>query len=140
MPVDHGSHSPSSTGKRNHGAMGLLWGGGGGKTATALGLEGLIIPPHERQAKAGSVVGQRELHGAIKWGRDMGGCSVRWVHTHPNHVPLLSAQDVCSTNTLGILLRSILAEGRAPIAIVQTWISRGGCGVVSALKAYTLTH
>ena len=64
-------------------------------------------------------------------------CWLGWVHTHPNHMPLLSAQDVCSTNALGILLRAILPEGRAPIAMVQSWISRGGCGVVSALKAYT---
>ena len=63
-----------------------------------------------------------------------------WVHTHPNHVPLLSGQDVCSTNTLGILLRSILLEGRAPIAMAQSWITGGGCGVVSALKAYKLTQ
>ena len=68
----------------------------------------------------------------------MGGCCIGWVHTHPNHVPLLSAQDVCSKNALGILLRSILPEGRAPIAMVQSWINRGGCGVASTLKAYKL--
>ena len=117
--------------------MGLLW---EDKTATGVKVEGLTIPPHEQQAKTECVVGECELQGAIRWGRAMGGWSLGWVHTHPNHVPLLSAQDVCSTNTLGILLRSILLEGRAPTAMVQSWISRGGCGVVSALKAYKLTR
>ena len=60
-------------------------------------------------------------------------------HT-PNHVPLLSAQDVCSTNTLGILLRPILPEGRGPIAMVQSWISIEGRGVAGALKADKLTQ
>ena len=35
---------------------------------------------------------------------------------------------VCATNVLGIHLRSILLEGRA--AMVQRWVSTGGCGVV----------
>ena len=118
--------------------MGLLW---RDKTATGIRVEGLIIPPHERQAKTECVVRERETYrGAIQRGKDMGGCWLEWVHTYPNHVPLLSAQDVCSTNTLGILLRPILPEGRAPIAMVQSWISRGGCGVVNDLKAYKLTH
>ena len=76
----------------------------GDKTTTGLRVEGLIISPHERQAETECVVGDRELQGAIQWGRDMGGCLLGWVPTHSNHVPLLSAQDVCSTNTLGILL------------------------------------
>ena len=96
--------------------MGLLW---GDKTTTGIRVGGLIIPPHERQAKTECVVGERDLQGAIQWGRDMGGCWLGWVHTHPNHVPLLSAQDICSTNTLGILLVPILPEGRAPIVMVQ---------------------
>ena len=39
-----------------------------------------------------------------------------------------------------IHLRSILPQGRAPIAMVQSWVSRGGCGVVSTLNAYKLTQ
>ena len=60
---------------------------------------------------------------AIKWGRGMGGWWLGWIHTHPNHLPVLSAQDVCATNTLGMHLSLILLEGRAPIAMVQSWVS-----------------
>ena len=45
------------------------------------------------------------------------------VGAHPNHVPLLSAQDICSANTLGILFGSIILEGTAPIAMGQSWIN-----------------
>ena len=76
-------------------------------------MEGLIIPSHKRQAKTECVVGERELQGAIQWGRVMGGWWLGWVHAHPNHVLVLLEQDICFTNTLGILLRSILPEGRA---------------------------
>ena len=126
------------TGQASEGneTMGLLW---GDKIATRVKVEGLIIPLHERQTRTEYVVGELELEEAIKWGRDMGGWWLGWVHTHPNHRLLLLVQDVCTTNTLGIHLRSILLEGRATIAMVRSWVSRGGYGVVNALKAYKLT-
>ena len=88
-------------------------------------MEGLIIPPHKLQTKMGCMVGE--------W--------LGWIHVHPNHLPVSSAHNICTTKMLLIHLGSFLPEGRAPIAIIFSWFSRGGgCGVVRAVKAYKLTQ
>ena len=64
----------------------------------------------------------------MKWRRGMGGWWLGWIHKHPNHLLVLSTQDVCATNALGIHLRSILLEGRAHVAMVHNWVNMRGLG------------
>ena len=96
--------------------MGLLW---GNTTAEGVKIEEMIIPPHEAQTATKCVVGDWDLIAALQWGHDMGDWWLGWIHTHPIHLPVLSAQNICATNALGIHLGPLLPEGRAPVAVVQ---------------------
>ena len=62
-------------------------------------MEGLIIPPHERQAKRECVVAETGLQGAIQWGRDMGGCWLGWVRTHTQIACHYSQHKMCVPQT-----------------------------------------
>ena len=120
--------------------MGLLW---GTRTENGVKVGGLHIPRHDVQTSHHCAVGDEALTEAVSWGASLGGKLVGWIHTHPGHVPVLSALDVCTLNTIGQTLWSIIPEGGPAVGVVQSWTSPAdevACAPMKGgLKAYTMS-
>ena len=101
------------------------------------------IPTHNVQTSTLCAVGDGALAEAISWGTSLGGKLVGWVHTHPRHEPVLSVLDVCTLNTIGQMLWSIIPKAGPAVGVVQSWTSLANgvaCTLLKGgLKAYTMS-
>ena len=120
--------------------MGLLW---GIRTKYGVKVGAVHIPRHDIQTSNRCAMGDEALTEAVSWGTSFGGKLVGWIHTHPGHEPVLSALDVCTPNTIGQTLWSIIPEGGPVVGVVQSWTSRAdevACTPLKGgLRAYTMS-
>ena len=82
------------------------------------------LPRRGIQTTNHCTVGHEALVEAVSWGTSLGRKLVGWIHTHPGHEPVLSALDVCTPNTIGQTLSSIILDGGPRVGVVQSLTSQ----------------
>ena len=121
-PQGHtGDMEPSSPGsskprERDHGIG--LW---GIRTKNGVKVGDVHILRHDVQTSNQCAVGDEALTEAVSWGTSLGEKLVGWIRTHPGHEPVLSTLNVCTLNTIGQTLWSIIPEGGPAVGVVQSW-------------------